>query len=184
MRGAARAVAARAAPWGRGPAAKLAIRRSGLAVPAVAAARGALRLAGNGTGHGAWACGEGGRGEDDLAPEGQAEVRRHADRGRGGASGTDRGVRACGRGERAGVLLLGVVRGAGTGRAEMRWNSESANAIASADRDDGCAGVQERGGKRGRASKRGRQGRVARAEWRLGGWGGVGGNLKEAHLGI
>ena len=135
-------------------------------------------------GQGAWACGEGGRGEDDLAPEGQAEVHGHADRGRGGASGTGRGVRACGRGERAGALLLGVVRGAGTGRAEMRGNSESANAIASADRDDGCAGVQERGGKRGRASKRGRQGRGARAEWRLGGWGRVGRNLKEAHLGI
>ena len=137
-----------------------------------------------GTGQGAWACGEGGRGEDDLAHEGQAEVHGHADRGRGGASGTGRGVRACGRGERAGALLLGVVRGAGTGRAEMRGNSESANAIASADRDDGCAGVQERGGKRGRASKRGRQGRGARAEWRLGGWGRVGRNLKEAHLGI
>ena len=32
----------------------------------------------------------------------------------------------------------------------MRGNSECANAIASADRDDGCAGVQERGGKLGR----------------------------------
>ncbi len=31
-----------------------------------------------GMGRGAWACGEGGRGEDDLAPEGRAEVRGHA----------------------------------------------------------------------------------------------------------
>lgn len=109
-----------------------------------------------------------------MAPEGQAEVRRHADRGRGGASGTDRGVRACGRGERAGALLLGVVRGAGTGRAEMRWNSESANAIASADRDDGCAGEQERGVEGSEGERAKGEGRAELRERSGGSEGGVG----------
>jgi hypothetical protein len=160
---------------------KRAIRRSWLAVPA--GGGGARRAQAGGTtkekaalwmGQGAWACWKGGRGEDDLALEGQVEVRG------GGAIGTGLGVLACGRGERVGVSLRGVVRGVCTGRAEMCWHSGRANTIELAD--DKCAGVQERGGKRRRASKRGRQGRGAQEVWLRMGWGGVG--RKEVHLGI
>lgn len=126
---------------------------------------------GKGTGQGAWACGEGVGARMIWHPRAKLKCTGMRIEG-GGRKRTGRGVRACGRGERAGALLLGVVRGAGTGRAEMRGNSESANAIASADRDDGCAGVQERGGKRGRASKR--EGRAEVRERSGGSEGGVG----------
>ena len=118
-----------------------------------------------GTGQGAWACGEGGRGEDDLAPEGQAEVHGHADRGRGGASGTGRGVRACGRGERAGALLLGVVRGqalvelrcAGIQKVRTQLRRQTVTTGAQAcRREEGSEGERARG--EGRAEVRERSG--------------------------
>ena len=65
--------------------------------------------------------------------------------GGGGASATGRGVLACGRGERASAGLRGVARGAHT---LCRRAGEGREA----------------------GSRRGRQGRGARAEWRRVGW--------------
>lgn len=128
MRGAARAVAARAAPWGRGPAAKLAIRRSGLAVPAVAAARGALRQAGR------------------RMEKGRAKVRGHVGRGVGArmiwhprAKLKCAGMRIEGGGAQAGRTEVCGHAGGASGPARFCWEWCGGQARV----EPRCAGIQK-----------------------------------------
>ena len=128
IRGAARAVAARAAPWGRGPAAKLAIRRSGLAVPAAAAARGALRQAGR------------------RRKKGRAKVRGHVGRGVGArmiwhtrAKLKCTGMRIEGGGAQAGRAEVCGHAGGASGPARFRWEWCGGQARVELR----CAGIQK-----------------------------------------